>query len=122
MPYAAWGFCPTLPEINADRQIDATGSLQPVPLPIRLPAFAGQRVIDRSLSLISFMQRGRCCASGAFWGRKYMGLIILVVTLAGLVWGTLFILRGSLIGGCLAFLLSACCFSHTYLQFDLGPL
>jgi O-antigen ligase len=51
-----------------------------------------------------------------------MGLIILVVALAGLVWGTLFILRGSLIGGCLAFLLSACCLSHTYLQFDLGPL
>lgn len=51
-----------------------------------------------------------------------MTAIILIAAIAGLVWGTLFVLRGSLVGGCLAVLLAACCFSHAFLEFDLGPV
>ena len=51
-----------------------------------------------------------------------MPFIIAIATLAGLVWGTWFLLRGSLLAGCLIFLVTACCFSHTFLEFDLGPL
>ena len=51
-----------------------------------------------------------------------MTAIVLIAVIAATVWGMLFVLRGSLIGGCLAFLLAACCFSHTFLEFDLGPL
>jgi O-antigen ligase len=51
-----------------------------------------------------------------------MSFIIAIATIAGLVWGTWFLLRGSLLAGCLIFLVTACCFSHTFLEFDLGPL
>ena len=51
-----------------------------------------------------------------------MPAIIAIATIAGLVWGAWFLLRGSLLAGCLVFLVTACCFSHTFLEFDLGPL
>lgn len=36
--------------------------------------------------------------------------------------GALLLLRGSLVGGCLAVLLSVCCFGYELLHFDVGPL
>ncbi len=51
-----------------------------------------------------------------------MELLIAIAALAGVVWGGWFLLRGSLIAGCLLFLLATCCFGWPFLQFDAGPL
>jgi len=39
-----------------------------------------------------------------------------------LVWGTLFVSRGSLVVGCLALVIVAACFGHNFLHFDVGSL
>src|SRR4051794_31366387 len=49
-----------------------------------------------------------------------MAFIIVIAGIAGLLWGTLFVLRGWLPGGCLALIVAASCFGHAFLQFDLG--
>ncbi|MGC3966134.1 MAG: hypothetical protein QM775_01810 [Pirellulales bacterium] len=41
---------------------------------------------------------------------------------AALVLGALLLVRGSLIGGCLAVMLSVCCFGYELIHFDVGPL
>ncbi len=51
-----------------------------------------------------------------------MNFFLSVTILAGAVWGLVFALRGSLMAGCLAFLVLTCCFSHEFLNFDLGPI
>jgi O-antigen ligase len=51
-----------------------------------------------------------------------MTFLILIAGIAGLLWGTLFVLRGWLPAGCLAFIVAASCFGHAFVQFDLGPL
>lgn len=51
-----------------------------------------------------------------------MTAIVIIAGLAGILWATIFVLRGSLVGGCLVFLLVACCFGHKLLEFDLGPV
>ncbi|MHB1035762.1 MAG: O-antigen ligase family protein [Pirellulales bacterium] len=49
-----------------------------------------------------------------------MAVMLIIAGIAGLVWSTLFALRGSLVAGCLAFLLAGCCFGHPLVHFDLG--
>jgi O-antigen ligase len=51
-----------------------------------------------------------------------MAFLILIAGVAGLLWGTLFVLRGWLPAGCLAFIVAASCFGHAFVQFDLGPV
>ena len=51
-----------------------------------------------------------------------MSFIILIAGLAGLLWGTLFLLRGWLPAGCLTLIVAASCFGHAFVEFDLGPL
>lgn len=51
-----------------------------------------------------------------------MNLFLLIAAGVGLVWGTWYILRGSLLAGCLAFLVSVCCFGYEFVHFDAGPL
>lgn len=48
--------------------------------------------------------------------------IYAIAGLVALVWGAIFVLRGSLLSGCLAFLIVAICFGHHYANFQLGPL
>lgn len=50
-----------------------------------------------------------------------MTLLIAIAGVVGLIWGTLFVLRGSTVAGCLLFLLAGCCFGHQWLHFDVGP-
>ena len=40
-----------------------------------------------------------------------MTAIGIIACIAGLVWGTYFCVRGSLVGGCLLYLATACCFA-----------
>lgn len=49
-------------------------------------------------------------------------LLLLFVAIAGIVWGGVLMLRGSLIGGCLAFLISATTFGHDFVHFNIGPI
>ncbi len=51
-----------------------------------------------------------------------MSAIIVIFSVAGLLWGTLLVARGDAIGACLAYLLAACCFGHAFVNFDLGPV
>lgn len=51
-----------------------------------------------------------------------MNFVIFIAALAGLVWGAVFLLRGSLVHGCLAFLVVGFCFGHELIHFDLGPI
>ncbi len=51
-----------------------------------------------------------------------MSFFVIIAAIAGLVWGLAFMLRGSLIGGCLVFLMATVCLGHEFLNFDLGPL
>jgi len=51
-----------------------------------------------------------------------MTAIYLIAALVALTWGIVFILRGSLTLGCLAFLVVGACFGHRFLSFDLGPI
>lgn len=47
-----------------------------------------------------------------------MSEIVIVATLVALVWGGMFVLRGSLVVGCLGVLLSVCCFGYEFLHFE----
>ncbi len=51
-----------------------------------------------------------------------MTFLLSVTILACAVWGLAFVLRGSLMAGCLTFLVLTCCFGHEFLNFDLGPI
>jgi O-antigen ligase len=51
-----------------------------------------------------------------------MVLIGVILGVAVLVWGLVYALRGSLIHGCLVFLVAALCFGRDFLRFDVGPL
>lgn len=52
-----------------------------------------------------------------------MNLVLLAIAVvAAAVWGTLLVLRGSLIAGCLAFLFCVCCCGHDFVSFDIGPV
>lgn len=51
-----------------------------------------------------------------------MDLLIAIAAFAAAAWLLYFTLRGSLVAGCLAFLLTASCFGYPFLHFDLGPL
>ncbi len=50
-----------------------------------------------------------------------MDFLLGIAVVAASVWGTLLILRGSLIGGCLAFLFCLCCCGHDLINFHIGP-
>jgi O-antigen ligase len=49
-----------------------------------------------------------------------MTAIAVIAGLVALVWGAAFVLRGSLLGGCLAYLALTCCFSSYFFSFDVG--
>ncbi|MHC4404349.1 MAG: hypothetical protein ACYTG0_32240, partial [Planctomycetota bacterium] len=51
-----------------------------------------------------------------------MEAIIFIAVLAGVVWGAVYLLRGSLVHGCLAFLAVGYCFGHELIRFDLGQI
>ena len=51
-----------------------------------------------------------------------MDFLIAIVVLVAAAWLLLFTLRGSLVIGCLAFLLVASCFGYPFLHFDIGSL
>ncbi len=48
-------------------------------------------------------------------------VLTLVVALIGAIWGTLAVLRGSLVVACLGYLVVAACFGYDFLKFNLGP-
>ena len=50
-----------------------------------------------------------------------MDALAVIVGVAVLVWGLAYSLRGSLIHGCLAFLVVALCFGREFFRFDVGP-
>lgn len=50
-----------------------------------------------------------------------MIVVISIAVLVGLVWAAVFVLRGSLLEGCLVFLVVGYCFGHTLINFDAGP-
>ena len=51
-----------------------------------------------------------------------MSAIYFIAALVAIVWGAIFLLRGSLVGGCLAYLLVAACFGYEFLHFTVGPV
>lgn len=51
-----------------------------------------------------------------------MAAIAVFAAVAGLVWGTVFVLRARLVVGCLVFLLLANCFGTEFLTFNAGPI
>jgi O-antigen ligase len=51
-----------------------------------------------------------------------MNFLTAIAILTGIVWSLAFALRGSMISGCLVFLVLTCCFGHEFLNFDLGPI
>ena len=51
-----------------------------------------------------------------------MPAIYLIAALVALVWGTIFLVRGSLLGGCLAYLLATSCFGYDFAHFTWGPV
>ncbi|HEY1599406.1 MAG TPA: O-antigen ligase family protein [Pirellulales bacterium] len=48
--------------------------------------------------------------------------LILILAVAGSIWGGILLVRGSLHAGCLAYLLSAACFGFYFASFHVGPL
>jgi len=48
--------------------------------------------------------------------------LYVTAAIVALLWVTLFVVRGSLVGGCLAFLIAGACFGYYFLSFDLGPI
>ncbi len=50
-----------------------------------------------------------------------MEAIAIIAVLAGLIWWAVYIRRGSLIHGCLAFLVVGLCFGSEFFRFDAGP-
>ena len=51
-----------------------------------------------------------------------MTAIYLIAGIVALVWGVVFVRRGSVLGGCLAYLVVAMCFGHHFAHFAVGPL
>ena len=51
-----------------------------------------------------------------------MTAVLIVSALIALVWGAIYVLRGQLLAGCLAFLLAGACFGHPFVHFDLGAV
>ncbi len=51
-----------------------------------------------------------------------MPVLATVVASVALVWGAVFALRGSLVAGCLAVIVTGACLGHDFLSFDVGPL
>jgi O-antigen ligase len=51
-----------------------------------------------------------------------MAVIIVVLSIAGALWGVLFALRGSVLAGCFGYIVAAACFGHQFASFDLGPI
>lgn len=51
-----------------------------------------------------------------------MEALAVIAGIVGLVWGAVVLLRGGLIGGCLAVLLAGACFSVPFFKLELGPL
>jgi O-antigen ligase len=49
-----------------------------------------------------------------------MDFFILIAAAAGLVWGVSFLLRGSLVGGCLATIIAGSCFGYTFWHAEGG--
>ncbi len=47
--------------------------------------------------------------------------IYLILAIAGTVWATLFLVRGSLWAGCVAYLVTGYCLGHAFLHFSIGP-
>jgi O-antigen ligase len=48
--------------------------------------------------------------------------IYIIAGLVALVWGAIFLLRGSLVAGCLAYLVMASCFGYEFAHFTIGPV
>ena len=51
-----------------------------------------------------------------------MGLIAAICVLAGVIWGTLYLRRGSLLAGCVAYLLATAIVSHDFWFASVGPI
>jgi O-antigen ligase len=51
-----------------------------------------------------------------------MTAILIIAAVCALVWVTYLTLRGSLVGGCLVYLILVTCFANQFAQFDIGPL
>src|SRR5579863_756453 len=51
-----------------------------------------------------------------------MDILPLIAAAAGVLWLTWFAMRGSMMAGCLAALLTICCFGYPFLHIDGGPV
>lgn len=51
-----------------------------------------------------------------------MEFLVLIAAVAAMLWGTLFVLRGSLFVGLILVLVLVSCFGHQFTHFDLGPI
>jgi O-antigen ligase len=54
--------------------------------------------------------------------RIRMTFIAAIAAAALIVWGIVYALRGSLLAGCVAFLIVGCCFNDYFFKFDVGPV
>ena len=51
-----------------------------------------------------------------------MDFLLTIAALVALVWGAVYVFRGSLVAGALAVVVLGACFGHPFFHFDLGPL
>ncbi len=51
-----------------------------------------------------------------------MEFLFLIAAVAAMLWGTVFVLRGSLFVGLILMLVVGSCFGHQYTHFDVGPI
>jgi len=51
-----------------------------------------------------------------------MEILALIAAIAAMLWGTIFVLRGSLFVGLILVLIVGACFGHQFAHFDVGPL
>ncbi len=51
-----------------------------------------------------------------------MELLVGIAAFVAFLWGCWFLTRGSLVAGCLLFLLATCCFGYPFLQLEAGPI
>ena len=51
-----------------------------------------------------------------------MPVLVAIAAMIALVWGTVWLWRGSLMAGCLVYLLTACCFGYDFYHFDVGGI
>jgi len=51
-----------------------------------------------------------------------MTAVVAILVLAALVWGLVYLVRGSLIAGCLLYLVTTACFNHPFWHLDLGSI